>query len=74
MATRAAGLVDSPVELDRGAPVVTPCVRAIPSDWDPLQALAAVQHLEHTLFLESGGPVDTGSEWTILAFDPVWRL
>jgi para-aminobenzoate synthetase component I len=75
MATRASGLVE-PRALagPHVAPVVTPLVRAIPSDWTPLRALAAVEHLEHTLFLESGGAVGVGSEWTILAFDPVWRL
>ena len=84
MATRTAGLVESLAPADAGrapasagrcvAPVVVPAVRAIPSDWTPLRALAAVEHLPHTLFLESGGAVGAGSEWTILAFDPVWRL
>jgi para-aminobenzoate synthetase component 1 len=80
MATRSVGLVDAwarteaPAESSRFMPVVTPHVRAIPSEWTPLRALAAVEHLPYTLFLESGGPVGAGSEWTILAFDPVWRL
>jgi para-aminobenzoate synthetase component I len=75
MATRSAGLVDTwTPELKRAATVVVPHVRAIPSDWTPLCALAAVERLPHTLFLESGGAVAAGSEWTILAFDPVWRL
>ncbi|HEY6221252.1 MAG TPA: aminodeoxychorismate synthase component I [Candidatus Eisenbacteria bacterium] len=77
MATRTTGLVEAMAPADAGrrvAPVVTPCVRAIPSDWTPLRALAAVEHLPHTLFLESGGAVGAGSEWTVLAFDPAWRL
>jgi para-aminobenzoate synthetase component 1 len=49
-------------------------VRAIPSEITPLVALGAVGHLPHTLHLESGGPLVESSDWTILAFDPVWRL
>ncbi|TMQ62849.1 MAG: aminodeoxychorismate synthase component I [Candidatus Eisenbacteria bacterium] len=80
MATRASGAVDAGLveaaedSTFRVAPVVVPCVRAIPSGWNPLRALAAVEDLPDTLFLESGGAVGVGSEWTILAFDPVWRL
>src|SRR5206468_12952646 len=80
MATRAWGAVEAGLvgaaedSTFRVAPVVAPCVRAIPSGSKPLRALAAVQDLPHTLFLESGGAVGVGSEWTILAFDPVWRL
>lgn len=55
-------------------PVVAPIVRALPPTWSPLRALAAVGHLPHTIFLESGGPVGEASSWTILAFDPAWRL
>src|SRR6185503_15683245 len=40
----------------------------------PLQALAVVERDAHTLFLESGGPAAEGARWTILAFDPLWRL
>jgi para-aminobenzoate synthetase component I len=78
MDTRSTGLVEAgaPARSAGGGPaaVVVPQVRVIPSSWTPLQALAAVEHLPRTLFLESGGPVAVGSEWTILAFDPVWRL
>jgi len=48
--------------------------RALPDGWTPLRALAAVEHRPYTLFLESGGPLGAESEWTILAFDPAWRL
>ncbi len=49
-------------------------VRPLPPEWTPLRSLAAVERLPHTLFLESGGPLGAGSEWTFLAFDPAWRL
>src|SRR5882762_4123402 len=53
---------------------VRPIVRALPRDLTPLQALAAVEREPHTVFLESSGAVDCGARWTILAFDPLWRL
>ncbi len=56
------------------AGTVRPLVRALPSDLSPVQALAAVEGEPHTLFLESGGPIGSGARWTLLAFDPVWRL
>ena len=75
MATRTAGVVEATEGSSlHVAPVVVPCVRAIPAGWSSLRALAAVEHYPHTLFLESGGTVGAGSEWTILAFDPIWRL
>src|SRR2546427_13267568 len=76
MATSAAPSADLTARagIERGAPSVVPCVRALPSHWTPLRALAAVERLPHTLFLESGGPAGPGSEWTMLAFDPAWRL
>jgi para-aminobenzoate synthetase component 1 len=46
----------------------------LPSELIPLRALAAAERLPHTVFLESGGPEGVDSEWTLLAFDPVWRL
>jgi para-aminobenzoate synthetase component 1 len=36
--------------------------------------LAAVERDPFTLFLESGGDPGAASEWTLLAFDPVWRV
>jgi para-aminobenzoate synthetase component 1 len=61
--------------LERGVSVVLkPVVRALPDGWTPLRALAAVEHRPYTLFLESGGPLDAGSQWTMLVFDPLWRL
>ncbi|HXL15825.1 MAG TPA: aminodeoxychorismate synthase component I [Methylomirabilota bacterium] len=56
------------------ARAVRPLIRALPSELSPLQALAAVDQEPHTLFLESGGPIGSGARWTLLAFDPVWRL
>ena len=53
---------------------IRPIVRMIPRDLAPLQALSAVEREPHTVFLESLGAVDEGARWTILAFDPVWRL
>jgi len=49
-------------------------VRELPSSWKPLRALAAVERNPHTMFLESAGEEHESCEWTILAFDPVWRL
>jgi para-aminobenzoate synthetase component 1 len=60
-------------ELERPAPV-RPIVRALPSHVTPLRALAAVERDPHTVFLESGGPSGDGARWTVLAFDPVYRL
>src|SRR5262249_12238469 len=62
MATRIAGAL------------VRPVVRELSPDWTPLRALAAVEGDPHTVFLESGGGVSAGARWTILAFDPLWRL
>ena len=53
---------------------VRPLVRALPADLPPLEALAAVEREPHTLFLESGGPIASEARWTLLAFDPAWRL
>jgi para-aminobenzoate synthetase component I len=57
-----------------GTDAIRPVVRAIPSELTPLRALAAVERDPHTVFFESGGPVENGAQWTILAFDPLWRL
>jgi para-aminobenzoate synthetase component 1 len=58
----------------RAARVVEPVVRELPRELTPMRALAAAERLPHTIFLESGGPAVAGSEWTMLAFDPLWRL
>src|SRR6185503_8189883 len=55
-------------------PGVQPLVRELPSSWKPLRVLAAVERLPHTVFLESAGEEHESCEWTILAFDPAWRL
>jgi len=55
-------------------PGVQPLVRELPSSWKPLHVLAAVERLPHTIFLESAGEEHESCEWTILAFDPAWRL
>jgi len=55
-------------------PVTVPEIRRIPDAWTPLQVLGAVERDTHTLFLESGGDPGEASEWTLLAFDPVWRV
>lgn len=49
-------------------------VRPIPEELGPLDALAAVESEPHTVFFESGGAAGESSDWTILAFDPAWRL
>src|SRR5258708_2231731 len=54
--------------------LVRPLVRALEPELTPLRALAAVENDPHTLFLESGGPAGEGARWTILAFDPLYRL
>jgi len=54
--------------------VVAPILRDLPADLTPLRALAAVEQLPGTLFLESGGPQRDEREWTFLAFDPLWTL
>jgi para-aminobenzoate synthetase component I len=64
-------------EAARGeALAVTPLVRELPAELTPLRALAAVERSPHTVFFESGGDAgpDAGSEWTLLAFDPVGRI
>jgi para-aminobenzoate synthetase component 1 len=64
-------MATSPLAL---AGTVRPLVRALPRDLSPMQALAAVEREPHTLFLESGGPIASEARWTLLAFDPAWRL
>jgi len=54
--------------------VVEPMMRRLPPEWTPLRALEIVGHRPYTLFFESGGPAGEASEWTILAFDPLYRL
>src|SRR5258705_5297603 len=49
-------------------------VRELPSSWKPLRVLAAVERHPHRIFLESAGEEHESCEWTILAFDPAWRL
>jgi len=50
-------------------------VRPLPAEWTPLRVLAAVEDQPYTVFLESGGNAgEEESEWTILAFDPQWRV
>jgi len=48
--------------------------RPLPDWLTPLCALGAVEGTPHTLFFESGGEPGESSDWTILAFDPAWRL
>src|SRR5438105_6587588 len=48
--------------------------RPLPSELTPLRALAAVERDPHTVFLESSGPAGDGARWTLLAFDPLYRL
>jgi para-aminobenzoate synthetase component 1 len=57
-----------------GPRVVRPLVRALPPEWTPVRALDAVGMRPYTLFFESGGAAGEASRWTMLAFDPVWRL
>ncbi|HET9940833.1 MAG TPA: aminodeoxychorismate synthase component I [Candidatus Eisenbacteria bacterium] len=49
-------------------------MRPLPPEWTPLRALEIVGRDPYTLFFESGGPAGEASEWTILAFDPLYRL
>jgi len=53
---------------------VTARVEALEPGLTPLRALQAVENDPHTLFLESGGPEGQGARWTLLAFDPLYRL
>src|SRR3989442_5114739 len=62
------------LECPRGPIEIRPVVRALPEDLTPLRALAAIERDPHTVFFESGGPVEEGAQWTTLAFDPLWRL
>jgi len=54
--------------------VVDPAVRQLPPEWTPLRALEVVGSRPYTLFFESGGAPGEASEWTLLAFDPLYRL
>ena len=54
--------------------VVEPLVRRLPHSWKALRVLGAVERLPHSIFLESAGEENESCEWTILAFDPAWRL
>jgi len=53
---------------------ISPEIRALPAEWTPLRVLGAVEASPHMIFLESGGDSVDESEWTILGFDPVWRV
>jgi len=48
--------------------------RALPEDLAPVDALRAVADASHSVFLESGGEISEGARWTMLAFDPLWRV
>jgi para-aminobenzoate synthetase component I len=61
-------------ERSAGPTVVRPLVRALPPEWTPVRALDAVGTRPYTLFFESGGSAGEASRWTMLAFDPLWRL
>jgi para-aminobenzoate synthetase component 1 len=74
MATKAPGAAAVANRLATAREPVRAEVRALPDEWTPLRALSAVERLPHSLFLESGGEAGDSSEWTVLAFDPVWRL
>ncbi len=52
----------------------TAVVRPLPEWMTPMRALAAVEDRPGTVFLESAGDGGESSDWTILAFDPAWRL
>lgn len=54
--------------------LVSARVRPLPGWLNPMRALAAVESSPHTVFLESQGAPGESSEWTLLAFDPAWRL
>src|SRR5262245_25702552 len=49
-------------------------VRELPEELSPSRALAAVEGAPHTVFFESRGDAGESSDWTLLAFDPAWRL
>ena len=49
-------------------------VRPLPEWLTPMRALAAVESFPHTVLLESRGTPGESSDWTLLAFDPPWRL
>ena len=49
-------------------------VRELPGEFSPLRVLAAVEGSPHTVFFESGGDAGESSDWTLLAFDPAWRI
>ncbi|HEX3113807.1 MAG TPA: anthranilate synthase component I family protein, partial [Candidatus Eisenbacteria bacterium] len=49
-------------------------MRRLPPEWTPLRALEVVGSRPYTLFFESGGAPGEASEWTLLAFDPLYRL
>jgi para-aminobenzoate synthetase component 1 len=53
---------------------VTAAVRPLPEWMTPMRVLAAVEDRPGTVFLESAGDGGESSDWTILAFDPAWRL
>jgi len=57
-----------------GTRMISAEVRPLPAEWTPLRVLAAVEDQPYTVFLESGGDAAVESEWTILVFDPGWRL
>jgi len=54
--------------------LVEPVIRRLPENLNPLRALGAVESAAHTVYFESGGEEGDHARWTILAFDPLYRL
>jgi len=64
MATR---LIEAP---GCARPLLTPFLPLV----SPLEALSKVERDPNVVFLDSGGSPGDGAGWTLLAFDPSWRL
>ena len=67
-------LIPPTVAPGREPALVEPIVRRLPDMLKPLRALAAVEGAAHTVCFESGGEEGDHARWTILAFDPLYRL
>ncbi len=66
--------VQESVAATRYAIEIRPLVRELPESWTPDRVAAVLERLSHAVFFESAGADLESGAWTLLAFDPLWRV